>query len=175
MQNSVNGTLSFGGHIEARIRTRGNQSINFNLNSHKRYCYSVRKRRDLRVCYFPSVRKRGSNAWLQSARISRHWCVDLSDHACQKRQLRTFPPSPTPSKAMHSIINDRSSIIQWPFCAVNSSWNGFHFHSKRDLWHEVRLEKNLEQPNIDSFLRLGIVTPKPAILAQSLQANSCSN
>ena len=35
------------------------------------------------------------------------------------------------------------------------------------------MEKNLEQPNIDSFLRLGILISKPAILAQFLQANLC--
>ena len=37
------------------------------------------------------------------------------------------------------------------------------------------MEKNLEQPNIDSFPRLGILIPKPTILAQFLQANLCSN
>ena len=103
------------------------------------------------------VRTRGSNAWLQSARISRHsqGAVDLSNHACRKRQLRTLLLSPTPSKVMDSVINDRKSI-KWPRYAVNSSRNGLHSHSKRYLWHEVKLEKNLEQPNIDSFLILGI-------------------
>ena len=82
--------------------------------------------------------------------------------------------SPTPSNVMDSVINDRKSI-KWPCYAVNSSRNGFHSHSKRDLRHDVKLEKNLEQPNIDSFLRLGILIPKPEILAQFLQANLCSN
>ena len=44
----------------------------------------------------------------------------------------------------------------------------------KEIYDEVKLEKNLEQPNIDSFLRLGILIPKPAILAQFLQANLCS-
>ena len=41
--------------------------------------------------------------------------------------------------------------------------------------HEVQLEKNLEQPNLDSFFRLGILIPKSAILAQFPQANLRSN
>ena len=40
--------------------------------------------------------------------------------------------SPTPSKVMDSVINDRKSI-KWPWYAVNSLRNGLHFHSKRDL------------------------------------------
>ena len=84
----------------------------------------------------PDVRTRGSNAWLQSARISFHsqGVVDLSSHACRKRQLRTLLLSPTPSEAMDSVINDRRST-KWPCYAVNSSRNGLHSHSKRDLWH----------------------------------------
>jgi len=80
--------------------------------------------------------------------------------------LRTLLLSPTPSKVMDSVINDRKSI-KWPCYAVNSSRNGLH--------SQAELEKNLEQPNIDSFLRLGILIPKRAILAQFLQANLCSN
>ena len=40
--------------------------------------------------------------------------------------------SPTPSKVMDSVINDRKSI-KWPCYAVNSSRNGLHSHSKRNL------------------------------------------
>ena len=73
-----------------------------------------------------------------------------------------------------SLINDRKSI-KWSCYAVNSSRNGLHSHSKRYIRHDVKLEKNLEQPNIDSFLRLGVLIRKPAILAQFLQVNLCSN
>ena len=79
--------------------------------------------------------------------------------------------NPKPSEAMDSVINDRRSI-KWPCYAVNLLRNGLHSHSKRDLWHEVILEKNLEQPNIDSFSwRLFILKPKLAILAQFHKAN----
>ena len=101
-------------------------------------------------------------------------CRSFLPRLSEAGQLRTLLLSPTPSEAVDSVINDRRSI-KWPYCAVNSSRNGLHSHSKRDLWHEVKLEKNLEQPNIDSFLRLGVLIPKPAILAQFLQANLCSN
>lgn len=66
---------------------------------------------------------------------------------------------------MDLVVNDRRSIKRLCF-AVNSSRNGIYSHSKRDLYREVKLEKNLEQPNIDSFLRLGILIPTSAILAQ---------
>ena len=98
------------------------------------------------------VRTRGGNAWLRSARISRHsqGAFGLSNHTCLKRQLRTLLLNPTPYEAMDSVINDRRSI-KWPCYAVNSSRNGLHPHPKKELWHEVKLEKYLEQPNIDSF------------------------
>ena len=48
---------------------------------------------------------------------------------------------------MDSVIKDRRSI-KWPCYAGNSSRNGLHSHSKRDLRHEVKLEKNLEQPSL---------------------------
>ena len=70
-------------------------------------------------------------------------------------------------------IGSVRTSIKWYSYAVNLSRNGLHSHSKRDH-DEVKLEKNLEQPNIDSFLRLVILIPKPAILAQFLQANLCS-
>ena len=99
------------------------------------------------------VRKRGSNAWLHdSARISRHsqGAVDLS--YLSEASVVNAPSyiSPTPTEAMDSVINDRRSI-QWPCYAVNTSQNRLHSYTKRDLWHEVKLEKNLEQPNIDLF------------------------
>ena len=51
---------------------------------------------------------------------------------------------------MDSVINDRRSL-KWPCYAVNSSRNGRHSHSKRDIRHEVKLEKNLEQPSPENI------------------------
>ena len=45
---------------------------------------------------------------------------------------RTLLLSRKSSEAMDSVINDRESI-KCPCHAVNSSWNGLHSHSKRDI------------------------------------------
>ena len=71
---------------------------------------------------------------------------------------------------MDSVINDRKSI-KWPCYAVNSLRNGLHSHSKRYLWHEVKLEKNLEQPNIDLCLRLGMLILASSFKPISVQTN----
>ena len=55
---------------------------------------------------------------------------------------------------MDSVINDRRSL-KWPCYAVNSSRNGRHSHSKRDIRHEVKLEKNLNKVNYSCFTENG--------------------